>query len=78
MHILPIVEKLLYSSRLKTKKALAHNLGYSNRGFYKAVEIDSPALYGKILLYALKENININWLFEVNCTIPQEQNKCQK
>lgn len=58
-----LLNKLMHSAGVPTKKALASELGITETAFYKAYNKQSDYLLGRILKFSVKKEIDLNWLF---------------
>ena len=58
-----LLNKLMNSADVPTKKALAAELGITETAFYKAYNKQSDYLLGRMLKFAVKKELDLNWVF---------------
>ncbi len=64
MHTNIIIEKLLDATKTTSKKALARKMKYKERSLHAAIANPTEAFYGRALLLAIREGIDLDWLFK--------------
>ncbi len=60
-----IIEKLMYVTKISTRRELAKALGITTKGLRIAEQKESPCFYGRVVILAEKNNIDIAWLFNI-------------
>ncbi len=76
MHTNIIIEKLLDATKTSSKKALAHKMKYKERSLHAAIANPTEAFYGRALMLAIREEIDLEWLFKNADTVGRDK-RCQ-